>query len=273
MNVGIHHSISNDDYHAGPGVSKSDLDKIEKSPAHYYAAKLDPSRPSQKEQTASQLTGTLLHCALLEPDQFILRYAVGPGVNRNAKTWKDFEASLAAGVTAIKPDDYTMAWAQADSMRRLPQVRELLGAGQAEASAYWSDPETGVLCRCRPDWHHPCGDTGVILMDAKTCGSASPTEFVREAARHRYDVQDAYYSDGFAIASGREVLAFIFAAVECDYPYAAAAVMLDEHSKDAGRRKYRRNLNTYAECLRADTWPGYPQDISLVSLPAWALND
>lgn len=257
-------------YHCGPGISKTGLDHIAVSPARFYSLHLDPARPPEKER-AGQLEGQLAHCAILEPAEFDKRYAVGPDVSRATKAWKEWEATLPAGVVAIKPDQRETALRQAESVRKLPDVAEALGSGRPEVSAYWIDPETGVLCRCRPDWTHPASESGVILLDVKTYSDASPDEFARQIARKRYHVQDAYYSDGYARASGKEVLAFIFVAVETEWPYAASAVMLDDQGRDAGRALYRRDLDTYARCLQANAWPGYGSAIHQVSLPAWAL--
>lgn len=259
-------------YHRGPGISKTGLDHVARSPALFYALHLDPARPAEKER-AGQLEGQLAHCAILEPAEFDKRYAVGPDVSRATKAWKEWEASLPAGVIAIKPDQRETALRQAESVRRLPDVAEALAAGRPEVSAYWIDPDTGVLCRCRPDWVHPAGDNGVILLDVKTYSDASPAEFARQIARKRYHVQDAFYSEGFGRAAGVDVLGFVFVAVETEWPFAASAVMLDEPGRDVGRIQYRRDLDTYSRCLAANDWPGYGAAIHQVSLPAWASKD
>lgn len=259
-------------YHRGPGISKTGLDHVARSPALFYALHLDPARPAEKER-AGQLEGQLAHCAILEPAEFDKRYVVGPDVSRATKAWKEWEASLPAGVIAIKPDQRETALRQAESVRRLPDVAEALAAGRPEVSAYWIDPDTGVLCRCRPDWVHPAGNNGVILLDVKTYSDASPAEFARQIARKRYHVQDAFYSDGFARASGLDVLAFVFVAVETEWPFAASAVMLDEPGKRQGAIDMRRDLTTYAACLKANDWPGHGAAIHQVSMPAWALTN
>lgn len=266
---GLQFGLDIEAYHGGPGISKSGLDDIDRSPAIYFARHLDPRRPAPVVK-AGQLEGALTHCAVLEPDMFPLRYAVGPAVNRNTKVWKEFVESTA--LTAIQPDQYEAAMRQADSVRALPEVREALQRGHAETSAYWIDPATGELCRCRPDWAHEPNETAAILLDLKTCSDASPGEFRRQIARKRYHVQDAFYSDGYSLASGRDVLAFVFVAVETEWPYAASAVLLDDASREAGRSAYRQNLNTYARCRATGVWPGYSDAIEIVSLPAWALN-
>lgn len=269
---GVYLGLDIDAYHGGPGISKSGLDDIEQSPAIFYGRHLDPTRPAP-ERKAGQLEGNLTHCAVLEPAEFDKRYAVGPDVSTRAvKAWKEFEAANPDRI-CIKPGEYDIAMRQAESIRRLPEIAEALQCGQAEVSAYWQDAVSGELCRCRPDWVHECGTRQAILCDVKTCGDASPAEFRRQIARKRYEVQSAFYSDGYAAASGREVLAFVFVAVESEWPYAACALMLDEESVDAGRRKYRRNLDTYAECRRTGVWPGYSSQIEIVRLPQWAMEE
>lgn len=269
--TGVQHGLSIDAYHGMEGASKTVLDSVAKSPAIAYARHLDPNRPAA-EQKSGQLEGELAHCAILEPDEFSKRYAVGPDVIRSTKVWKEFEAAN-AGKKCIKPGEYEAAMRQGESVRRLPEIRDALAAGHPEVSAFWIDPETGVKCRCRPDWVHPCGDAGSILLDVKTYSDASPAEFRRQVARKRYHVQDAFYSDGFQRASGLEVLAFVFVAVETEWPYAANALMLDDLAKTTGRDLYRRDLDTYAECLRTGEWPGYSNQIEIISLPNWAISN
>lgn len=288
--IGIVQDLDIDAYHSGPGISKTGLDSIDANPAIYYARHLDPQRPPAGAR-AGQLEGTLAHCAILEPDEFKARYRMVPAdaprrpteAQWNAKSpspesvkamdwWRQWNADT-NGATVITADQYETAMRQADSVRKLPEVAEALTRGRAEVSAYWLDPVTGELCRCRPDWEHPCGDNGVILLDVKTCGDASPAEFARQIARKRYHVQDSFYSDGYSIASGKDVMAFVFVAVESEWPYAACALMLDDQGKAQGRAEYRRNLNTYAQCRASGVWPGYSQSIEIVNLPKWAITE
>jgi exodeoxyribonuclease VIII len=268
----LDHSLSIDEYHAiTESVSKTWLDDINLSPAICYARHLHPKRPAPAAKQG-QLEGNLAHCAILEPAEFEKRYIVGPTVNRNTKIWKDFVEKNSDRI-AIQADQYDTAMRQAESVRGLPDVRDALEVGRPEVSAFWTDPATGVKCRCRPDWSHPCGESSVVLLDVKTYSNASPSEFARQAARKRYHVQDAFYSDGFAHASGLDVLAFIFVAVETEWPYAANAMMLDGASRDQGRADYARNLATFARCQESGEWPGYSKEISLITLPGWAFQE
>ncbi|WP_261526139.1 PD-(D/E)XK nuclease-like domain-containing protein [Burkholderia multivorans] len=259
-----------DEYHARPEVSKSQLDTLDLSPAHFWALHRDPQRPAPTTR-GGQLEGQLAHCAILEPEEFDKRYVLGPTVNRNTKVWKEF-VDENAGRIAIQQDQYDTAWRQSDAVRALPEIREALSRGRAEVSAFWTDPATGVACRCRPDFVSDVAESAVILLDVKTFSDASPREFARQCGRKSYAKQAAFYTDGFSLAADVDVLAFVFVAVETEWPFAANAMMLDDKSFEAGRRHYQRNLRTYAECLRTDTWPGYSSDITLIRLPQWAME-
>ncbi len=276
-------------YHAREPISKSGLDLIALSPAIYYGRALDPNRPPRAVKPG-QLEGNLAHCAILEPAEFEKRYRVVPANAPRRPTEAQWnaanpsESSVKAmawwtqwneqtnGATVVTNDQYTTAMRQAESVRKIADVRDALDRGRAEVSAFWTDEMTGVQCRARPDWVHDCGSAGDILLDVKTYGDASAREFRRQIARKRYHVQDAFYSDGYAEAAQRAVLGFVFVAVESEWPYAANAVMLDDESKAAGRFQYSADLSKYQQCLSTGAWPGYSSGIDIVSLPNWALN-
>lgn len=271
--LGVVHAMAIDEYHSQPGVSNSGLNDFAKSALHYHARHLNPDRPPQ-EPRSGQLEGNLAHCLVLESELFMDRYAVGPGNDRRLKEWKAWEASpRPAGVQCIKRAEYEVAKAQALSVRSIPDVAVLLAKGQPEVSAFWIDPASGELCRCRPDWVHPTGDNGVILLDLKTCADASPREFGRQVARKGYHRQAAFYSAGYQHASGLAVLGFVFVAVENEWPFASSATMLDDASLAQGRAELAELLPRYAACRERNVWPGYGDSIGLITLPAWALID
>lgn len=268
--LGVHHGVPNVAYHGSPGISNSGLQNFAKSAAIYYGRHLDPLRPPPEEK-AGQLEGNLAHCAILEPDQFGSRYAIGPTVRRNTTKWKDFVA-LNPDKVCIQVEQYDAAMRQADNVRKLPAMARALAKGAPEVSAYWKDPATGVLCRCRPDWVYPVDDSGVMLLDVKTYSSAEPEEFQRQVARKGYFIQDAFYSRGYAIAAEVEVYAFLFVAVETEWPYEPNVLMLDPESQAEGLREVDRLLPKYKQCLATNTWPGYctpEHEISEITLPRY----
>src|SRR5512143_2033910 len=123
-----------------------------------------------------------------------------------------------------EPDRVTVTADEWDTCRHVrdavhghPTARALLSDGAAEQSAWWLDPETGLLCKCRPDWSRPG-----LLLDLKTASDASPAGFFRALERYRYHVQAAYALDGWPQAGGGAVDQFLFVVVEKALPYAVA---------------------------------------------------
>lgn len=270
-------------YHADTGsISKTGLDLIARAPAIYYARMLDPQyeRVSAKlgddgdETKPGQLEGTLAHCAILEPDEFGNRYAIGPAVRRNTKEWKAFEEKARAdGKVAIKGTQYNTAMYQAESALRHPRINELLaGSHYVEVSAYWTDPFTGVRCRVRPDVAADIGGGLSILLDLKTYSNASAEEFRRQVARKRYHVQDAFYSEGYSHAAQTSVEEFRFAAIETEWPFAVHVFSLGDESRTEGYNEVRRSLDIYERCKRTGVWPDYGNEVTKIDLPPYALT-
>lgn len=73
MKPGVYSGIPNADYHGGPGISKSGLDLIRRSPQHYKAV-VDGANDNQP--TPAQLIGTAAHCLILEPQEFAKNYCL-----------------------------------------------------------------------------------------------------------------------------------------------------------------------------------------------------
>ncbi len=88
MKPGIYFDISNEDYHAGDGVSKSQLDMVALSPA---LLQWQISTGRYRKLKALDM-GTALHCLLLEPEEFDKRFIVAPQFNLRGKA--DQEAFL-----------------------------------------------------------------------------------------------------------------------------------------------------------------------------------
>src|SRR6185369_2180467 len=142
------------------------------------------------------------------------------------------------------------------------------GPGRAEHSIFWNDPDTGVLCRARPDWWvHVDGIH--CVTDLKSTVNASPTGFQRAIAKYRYHVQAAMYLDGIKAVTGEEPNTWLWSAWEKVQPYANAAYVATPEMIETGRQEYKKLLVTYAKCLESDTWPGYDAELQYINLPEW----
>lgn len=271
MKPGIYTSISNDAYHAGPGLSNSALSTLAKSPAHYHAAYLAPGRP-EREPTAAMLAGTLLHCAVLERAELENRYIVRPpGMDLRTNSGKAMAQEIALrGLQVVTQDEMTTALTQRSALLDLPEVAELLSSGMSESSAYWIDEATGILCKCRPDHVHKHRDGSVTLVDVKTTTDPMPDAFSRSIYKFGYHRQAAYYSAGYALAAGVEVAAFILAVVSSTYPFIAVSYILDDETMAQAASEVDELLSLYARCSAANHWPAFGAGHQLIGLPKWA---
>ncbi|EBX3314587.1 TPA: RecE family exodeoxyribonuclease [Salmonella enterica] len=262
----IYYDIPNEAYHPGPGVSKSQLDDIADTPAIYLWRK---NAPVDTEKTKSLDTGTAFHCRVLEPEEFSKRFIIAQEFNRRTSAGKEEEKTFLeecarTGRTVLTAEEGRKIELMYQSVMALPLGQWLVeSAGYAESSVYWEDPETGILCRCRPDKIIP---EFHWIMDVKT--TADIQRFRTAYYDYRYHVQDAFYSDGYRAQFG-EIPTFVFlvasTTAECGR-YPVEIFMMGEDAKLAGQREYRRNLQTLAECLNNDEWPA----IKTLSLPRWA---
>lgn len=255
-------TITNEQYHADPAVSASHIKEAMRSPYHYWARFLDSNR-KPVEPTAAMRFGSLVHTAVLEPEELLQRYGVAP--DRRTKAGKEQAERMAAdGIEAITEADMTMALSMAASVRNHPAAAALLAKGKAEQSFWWDDLPTGLRCKCRPDWYH-----GTTVVDLKTCADASPAAFARSVATYNYHIQAAHYLAGLHGAER-----FVFVAVEKTAPYAVAVYELDAAAMALGRTMRDNALEVIATCKAADSWPGYGDtSVQTLSLPAWASNN
>lgn len=267
--LGLHLDMAAEQYHSIQALSAGGLKRLRQSPRHFWALQLDPNK-TPSEPTPAMKAGTLAHTALLEPDTLTERYILRPAdLDARTKEGKAWLAAVPAGVEAISFEQHQTAQSQALAVLSLPEISALMDNGRAESSAFWIDEATGVHCKCRPDWVSDAGE-GVVIIDLKTCQDASPSGFPRTIANFGYHLQAAWYADGYEKATGRMVLGFVFAAVEAAYPHGAAAYMLDDASLAKARAENLRLTQLYADCRATDAWPGYPNTIQVLSLPAWA---
>jgi len=262
------------DYLAVPAVSSGGFKALRKSPWHFRMLADPELEHEPKAGTPAMLAGTILHCALLEPQHFAYRHPVGPDAARNTREWKDWAQHLSGEVTPISPLQHKVASAQARSLLDVPEVGQLFAReGVNEVSIFWHDQATGLACKARPD-RVVSTPAGVILFDAKTAADASRRGFARAAATFAYHVQAAWYSRGWRAATGDSVAGFVFGVVESEYPYAAAAYMLHEDDLAQANALCNERLAHLAQCVETDTWPGYPDGLAKpLRLPAWAHMD
>lgn len=204
----------------------------------------------------------------MEPNRFEVEFVEGPADRRGNK-WADADAfAKAEGKTLLTAGDYQTALTIRDAVHADAWLNAIITEGErmVEPSAYWRDPETGVLCRARPDLYR--ADLKIIL-DVKSTIDASPKGFAKSIVNYGYHGQEAHYSDGMRHI-GLEVEAFVFLAFEKESPYAKAIYELPPSIVEEGRQIIRESLNTYAQCERSGIWPAYAEGVQELTFPRWA---
>ena len=83
--------MTNKEYRQDPGISRSDLFEMRKSPLHFQYQMTHP-----KEDTPALLFGRALHKMILEPGDFESEFAVCPTVNRRTKAGQEQYAAFMA---------------------------------------------------------------------------------------------------------------------------------------------------------------------------------
>lgn len=260
----IRYDLSAGEYHAHPARSKSYLWKLYSgTPAH--------AEYGETETTPAMDLGTAVHTAALEPDKFEASIIRGPDDRRGNK-WKDaVEEGQAYGKLVLTSGDYDKARRMGDAARRLPIVRQLSETQLLrEPSAFWTDPATGLECRCRPDIYSPALE---VMADLKTTGDASPFVWAKRAADMGYHAQEAWYTDGWQAAGGGGVDGFVFIVIETEHPHLSAAYELTPQAVTEGRLAMAKALATYKSCREANAFPGYPDHVQELDLPGWAYKE
>jgi exodeoxyribonuclease VIII len=263
--------MNNADYHAHPALGSSQLKEIMRSPAHFFAKYRAPDRVPF-EPTPQMQFGTVVHAAILEPDTLASVVAVMPDDapdkrTKDGKAWHEAFARMSAGRIVLTADRYSEAITIANVVRADPTCATLLHNCNVEESGFWTDRETGVACKFRPD---AIKRDRSIIVDVKTTSDASEESFAKSIANFRYDLSAAHYMDGALHAFDSQPHSFIFIAVETFAPYALAVYRADQTITSKGLHDRNRALRRYAACAAAGEWPGYESGIWPISLPKWA---
>lgn len=265
MEPGIYQNISHADYHAMTDiVSNSYLGRLDKCPA---AAKVP------MEETPALTFGRAFHSYVLDGQASFERdFAIAPDIDKRTKEgkaeWQLF-CEVNAGRTIISMNDMTAIEEMFGAIAIHPFAGPLLQVGRSEMSVFWTDEDTGLPCKCRPD-RIPDGEHGVIL-DLKSVRSADLHAFTSACMNFGYGREAGMYIEGMNAVSSSKVDAFIFICVEKDAPYRTEVYTLEDLFIDYGKKEFHRLIQIEAKCRKDGYYPNYKNDeIKTIYLPNWA---
>lgn len=270
---GVYEDIPAGDYHAWPYFSNSGGGKILRSAAHFIAYQ----KQEWNNDTPAQVLGRAIHMAILEPDLFWTVFTKEPELDyekyanpRSTKVYKEEVRFIAeSGLTVLRSEDLDNIDAMKAAVLAHPKLNKVVTAtGRAELSIVWDDPETGVRCKGRIDWHTPTYAGGAVL-DLKSTDDASPGGFERAIFRWGYHRQGALYLRG-AKAVELPSAHYVIGAVEKAAPYGAILYRLMDEAIRLGEKQIDFALARYAQCKKTGEWPCYTTDVVDIGVPKWA---
>lgn len=266
INPGIY-NLSSEAYHQGPGISRSGLMEFKRSPYHYWYKYLN-SDYKPEPVTQAQIIGNALHTLILEPNEFEKRYFVIPEFNKVTKEgkecWLKIKSDLGKKET-LSAHQYQTLQHMAASLKKNKLAIQLIENAEIEQSLYWTDPDTGILCKCRPDILR-----NNLVCDLKTAQNGSPRSFQYAAFDYGYYIQAAMVREAIKQLKQKIIKDFLFLVIEKSAPYAISIYQLDEASLNKGYQEFKILLAHYKQCLETNDWPAYT--IQEISLPRYVFS-
>lgn len=253
------------DYRARPELSSTEARKILESPAKYQHRK-----QAGEEHRDTFDFGHAVHALVLGVGREVAVIDADDWRTKDARAAK--EEAYANGQTPMLAKDWARAREMANAVHDHPVAALLLDPerGTVEQSAFWTDPATGVRCRCRFDKLPPLDTLGrFIAVDYKTAAAADVRSFGSAAASFGYVMQAPWYLDACRVLLGRDDAAFVFVVQEKDPPFLVNVIELDPASLRIGRERNRRAREVFAECTASGVWPGYGPEVEQASVPRW----
>lgn len=276
---GVYRGVPIEAYHEqltiDPSISSSGLRTIaNKSPLHYWATSYLNKNRTQAEDTKALSLGSAVHSLLLDDGEYS-KFAVRPegyqdatgawkSWNSNASACKEWTANQkAAGKTVVRQEDIDVLTGMAGRISEDKHVASLL-RGRIERSIVLKD-KTGVWIKSRPD----CIPDDNIVVDLKTCSDASEQSIRRSILNYGYLQQMALAVSAMEDICLTKVDHAVLVFVETSYPYAINIKPLDNSDIYTAMRLNRRAIDIFAECLKTQKWPSYPNSRITWTAPAW----
>jgi exodeoxyribonuclease VIII len=233
--------------------------------------------------------GTLIHERILEPHKPLRQIAIVPETYQsedgpkkwtfNAKAcqaWRrQQEAEGRLVVTALEMEAIDGC---VDSILEDSLFATIFHNGFSEVSVFNRiQTQSGkVLTRARIDWVPDRSINANALVDIKKVGkgNAAKAEFLKLAIDRGYHRQAAGYLENWNAQADAESQrdSFVFVVVEDVAPYLVNVIPMGPRTLALGREEYFTSLETYSQCVKSRSWPGYSRELIPVEAPDWVFR-
>ncbi len=244
-------------------VHFSALKMMALSPAHYAHAATKPWGGG----TLAQRMGTAAHAATFEPHRLV----EFTGKVRRGKEWEAFKADQPDDAVVVNAKELAHATAIAAALHAHPVAAPLMFGADVihEREILWA--RDGRECSSRPDFRIP----GVMIGDLKTCRSAQPERYTRDALWTYYHAQLRFYDFADAYETGRtpydprtrkgDRIDLYSVAIESMQPHVATVFALDDSAIISADLAIGTWWQKLLACEAENAWHGYRQSIELLT--------
>ncbi len=267
--------ISETAYHADPCDTPSLSSSVAKTiitRSAYHAWREHPKLGAVKRDASKAMdVGSLIHSLVL--DGGIGLQVIEADDYRTKAAKEAREAAHKAGLVPVLSEALEAARAVAERVTARLAHRDIILDGKSGAVIVWEEPSRHgpVKCRAMLDhlWPHS-------FLELKTISTADQPTCERQAFNLGYDIQFAAYTS--AVEALRPGLVGrvdpLVAFAEVDEPNCVSVFRINESLAELGRRRWRRAVETWAECLHTNTWHEYQPrtHIGYLSAPGWAAS-
>jgi hypothetical protein len=177
------------------------------------------------------------------------------------------------GKYIITDSGFKSVEAMLESCYKDSTIKKLIEGTEYQLSLFWTDEETGLKLKTRPDI---CKRKKNVIVNLKTIVDGSPKSFSRELAKFDYPLQACVEISG-CLNSGlmQSVDNYFWLVVEKEPPFNATIYEFIESDRRSTFMEYEYLVNIIAKAESENLWPGYSQQadnkhgILQAQIPLW----
>lgn len=153
------------------------------------------------------------------------------------------------------PESYEYIEYMLESCYKDETIRRLIEGTEYQLSLFWTDPQTGLNLKTRPDI---CKRKKNVVVNLKTANDGSPKAFSRDLVKYDYPLQACVEISG-CVNTGLmdEVDAYFWLVVEKNPPFNATIYEFDKSDIALCMDELDYLLHKIAKAKENNEWPGY----------------
>lgn len=257
---------TNAEYHADlTHYSHSMLEVFYDSPKLFYKIYIKKSLP-RPPKTPPIVMGSLVHCLVLEPEDFDNVFLVADCDTRRGKKWTATKEEAASRDLEPIPTAWLEnARAMAKAVEEHALAARLLSLdGDIELPIRWED-ESGLLLKCKPDLlTRATSDLPRLYTEFKSAAKPKRKDFTQQASSLGYYRQVGHYVDG-AEKKHTCPVSSVFIVVGSEEPHDVFVYRPSDEFVRQGQAENIETLANLANAIKTGVWQTREQG-ELISL-------